>query len=71
MCEEECDAFGRQHAAQGSIRTGYEKETVLGSGWVVWLDSVQLKMKEASEVKRHKKEHCCPSDRMTRSGKRT
>lgn len=70
MCEEECDAFSRQHAAQGSIRTGYEKETVLGSGWVVWLESVQQKMK-ASEVKRHKKEHCCPSDRMTRSGKRT
>lgn len=69
MCEE-YDAFSRQYVAQGSIRTRYEKETVVGSGWVVWLESVQLQMK-ASEDKQHEKEHCCPSDRMTRSGKRT
>lgn len=60
---EASDEFSRQHVAQGSIRTGCEKEIVVGSGWVVWLESVQLKMKKASEDKRHEKGPCCPSDR--------
>lgn len=58
--------------AQGSIRTGYEEEIVVGSGWVVWLESVQLKMKEASEDKWHEKGGIAAYlTEMTRSGKRT